>query len=152
MSKQNLARWNRLLGWAFVVIMFFAVITALPRGNPILDIGRGPLYQTLNFALVPLVTLVHFGLSLYLFGFPRFSNGAKAWHVYIGYITFLVIFGSQSLIGPDGPIEPWFTIGNIIMYVLIVVHVVLGFQHWSARRSGKGDAMASVQRGAKSGT
>lgn len=150
MNKQNLARWNRWLGWAFVVITIFSVVTAYPRGNPIFPLDpKSALYQTVNFALIPLVALVHFGLTLYLFGFPR-GGGAKAWHVYIGYITFLVMFGSQSLIGPGGvEIQPWFDIGNILMYILIVIHVYMGFQNWSARRAGKGDTMAAIQRGAK---
>jgi hypothetical protein len=149
MNKQNLARWNRWLGWAFVVVTLFSIVTAYPRGNALVALDpKGALYQTLNYALIPLLALVHFGLTLYLFGFPRFSNGAKAWHVYIGYITFLVMFGSQSLIGPNGPIQPWFDYGNILMYILIVIHVYMGYQHWSARRSGA-DQMASIQRGAK---
>lgn len=149
MNKQNLARWNRWLGWAFVVVTIFSVVTAYPRDNALVPLDpKGALYQTVNFALIPLLALVHFGLTLYLFGFPRFSNGAKAWHVYIGYATFLVMFGSQSMIGPDGPIQPWFDYGNILMYILIVIHVYMGFQHWSARRAGN-DQMAAIQRGAK---
>ena len=149
MNKQNLARWNRWLGWAFVVVTLISVLTAYPRGNPLIAIDqKGAFYQTLNYALIPLLALLHFGLTVYLFGFPR-GGGAKVWHVYIGYITFLVMFGSQSLIGPDGPIQPWFDYGNILMYILIIIHVYMGFQHWSARRKGSGDSMASVQRGAK---
>ncbi|MDX1377970.1 MAG: hypothetical protein R3307_03905, partial [Anaerolineales bacterium] len=121
-----------------------------PRGSALLPLDpKGALYQTINFALIPLLALVHFGLTVYLFGFPRFSGGAKAWHVYIGYITFLVMFGSQSMIGPDGPIQPWFDYGTTLMYILIAIHVYMGFQHWSARRKGSGDTMAAIQRGAK---
>lgn len=148
MNKQILARWNRWIGWAFVVVTIFSVVTAYPRGNALLPLDpAGALYQTVNFALIPILALVHFGLTLYLFGFPR-GGGAKAWHVYIGYLTFLVMFGSQSLIGPNGRIQPWFDIGNILMYILIIIHVYMGYQNWSARRSGS-DAMASIQRGAK---
>lgn len=148
MNKQSLARWNRWIGWAFVVVTIFSVVTAYPRGNALLPLDpAGALYQTVNFALIPILALVHFGLTLYLFGFPR-GGGAKAWHVYIGYLTFLVMFGSQSLIGPNGRIQPWFDIGNILMYILIIIHVYMGYQNWSARRSGS-DAMASIQRGAK---
>ena len=149
MNKQNLARWNRWIGWVFVVVTLISIVTAYPRGSVILPLDpKGALYQTINFALIPLLALVHFGLTVYLFGFPRFSGGAKAWHVYIGYITFLVMFGSQSMIGPDGPIQPWFDYGNILMYILIIVHVYMGFTHWRARQGGT-DTMASVQRGAK---
>lgn len=148
MNKQNLARWNRWLGWAFVVVTLVSVNTAYPRNNPLVPLDQsGALYQTLNYALIPLLALLHFGLTLYLFGFPR-GGGAKGWHVYIGYITFLVMFGSQSLIGPDGPIQPWFDYGNILMYILIIIHVYMGFTHWQARRAGS-DQMASIQRGAK---
>lgn len=149
MNKQNLARWNRWIGWAFVIVTLFSVVTAYPRGNALMPLDpESALYQTVNFALIPILALVHFGLTLYLFGFPRFSNGAKAWHVYIGYATFLVMFGSQSLIGPNGRIQPWFDIGNILMYILIVIHVYMGFQNWRTRQAGT-DTMASVQRGAK---
>lgn len=148
MSKQNLAKWNRWLGWAFVVVTLVSVVTAYPRSNPLIPLDQsGALYQTINYALIPLLALVHFGLTLYLFGFPR-GGGAKAWHVYIGYITFLVMFGSQSLIGADGPIQPWFDYGNILMYLLIIIHVYMGFTHWQARRAGS-DQMAAIQRGAK---
>lgn len=148
MNKQSLARWNRWFGWAFVVVTIFSVVTAFPRGNALLPLDpKGALYQTVNFALIPLFALIHFGLTLYLFGFPR-GGGAKAWHVYIGYLTFLVMFGSQSLIGPNGRIQPWFDIGNILMYILIVIHTYMGFQNWQARRAGS-DTMASLQRGAK---
>ena len=150
MNKQNLARWNRWIGWVFVVVTLASIITAYPRGSALLPLDpKGALYQTINFALIPLLALVHFGLTVYLFGFPRFSGGAKAWHVYIGYITFLVMFGSQSMIGPDGPIQPWFDYGTILLYILIVIHVYMGFQHWSARRKGSADTMAAIHRGAK---
>ena len=150
MSKQNLARWNRWTGWAFVVITLLSVVTAYPRSNPIWAIDqKGALYQTLNYALIPLIALVHFGLTLYLFGFPRFSKGSKVWHVYIGYITFLVMFIANSLIGADGPIQPWFDYGTILMYIFIVIHVVMGTQHWAARRKSSTDTMAPIQRGAK---
>jgi hypothetical protein len=148
MNKQNLARWNRWLGWAFVVITLISVVTVYPRGNALVPLDpKGALYQTLNFALIPLLALVHFGLTLYLFGFPR-GGGAKGWHVYIGYITFLVMFIANSLVGANGPIQPWFDYGTILMYILIVIHVVMGTQHWLARRTGS-DQMASIQRGAK---
>jgi len=117
----------------FWIMIFMHSIAALYLyGNPLVYLDpKGALYQTLNFALIPLLALVHFGFTLYLFGFPRFSNGSKVWHVYIGYITFLVMFISNSMIGPDGPIQPWFDYGTILMYIFIVVHVVMGTQHWA---------------------
>jgi len=150
MNKQNVARWNRWIGWVFVVVTLASVITVYPRGNPLVYLDpKGALYSTLNFALIPLLALIHFGFTLYLFGFPRFSNGSKVWHVYIGYITFLVMFISNSLIGADGPIQPWFDYGTILMYIFIIIHVVMGTQHWAGRRKGSADTMAAIHRGAK---
>ncbi len=54
MNKQNLARWNRWLGWAFVVVTIFSVVTAYPRDNALVPLDpKGALYQTVNFALIP---------------------------------------------------------------------------------------------------
>ncbi len=147
MNKQSLARYNRWLGWLLVPAILLSVVVAYPRGNPLWDVGTGSTYWTIQ-GLVMVLPLLHFIATLYLFGMPRFSNGLRAWHVYIGYLTFLAIFISQSLIGADGPIQPWFDIGNAVMYLLIVVHVVLGFRSWMDRRKSSTDSMASIHRGA----
>lgn len=142
MSKQTLAQWNRWLGWITVPVVVAAFATRY-----IWDWREGDmrgLYITIQ-TLVGILPLVHFALSLFLFGFPRGGNAAKTRHVYIGYGVFLAIMISQSLIG-TGIV---YDITTWAMYLLIVVHVVLGYRHAQARQKSGGDPMSEVQRGRK---
>lgn len=142
MNKQTLAKWNRYLAWVTVPVVLAAFATRY-----IWDWREGDLrsaYITIQ-TLVGILPLVHFLISLYLFGFPRGGNAAKTWHVYIGYIVFLTIMISQSIIG----MEPLYTIMTLVMYGTILVHVVLGARHALARQRSGGDPMIEVQRGRK---
>ena len=144
-SKQNLARFNRWTGWILIPAIILSVVVAYPRGNPILVVdggNQGTVYWTIQ-GIVIVLPFVHFLLTLYLFGMPRFSNNRRTVHIYLGYATFLIIFISQSLVG----LEPWFIITNIIMYIFIIAHIVLGVQSYMERRASKTDKMAALHRG-----
>jgi hypothetical protein len=138
-KRQSIAKYNRWLGWFSILLVIGAYTTDAIRDNDP-DAVASWIDITLQ-SLVGLVPLIHAGLSMYLFGFPRFDPNVKVIHIYIGYSVLLAILISQSLIG-TGAI---YGIMTVVMYILILVHVVLGTQSWMQRRNAQ-DQMAQMHR------
>ena len=141
-SRQSLAKYNRWLGWLTILLVILAVLT----NSLIADDSSLVWIDWTMQTLVAVVPLVHAGLSMYLFGFPRFSSNFQTIHIYVGYALLLAILISQSLIGA-GVI---YTILSAVMYLLIVAHIGLGIRSWLNRRNS-GDKMAALHRAERSG-
>lgn len=141
MSKQSVAKWNRYLGWVTVPVLIASLITAY--GMPDLDPGSA-LNITVQ-SLIGILPLIHFCMSLYVFGIPRFSKNERTIHIYIGYATLLAILISQSLFGTG----MLFVVANVIMYLFIVAHLVMGVRSAMARRNKGSDQMIPLHRGQK---
>ena len=141
-KRQNIAKYNRWLGWISIVLVIGAYTTDAMRDNDPEAVASW--IDITMQSLVGIVPLVHAGLSMYLFGFPRFDPNVKIVHIYIGYVVLLAILISQSLIGA-GAI---YGIMTGVMYVMILVHVVLGTRSWMQRRSTQ-DQMAQMHRAAR---
>ena len=142
--RQTMSRVNRWLGWISILLVIGAYYTDAAR-----DADPDAIAQWIDItmqSLVGLVPLIHAGISMYLFGFPRFSPNVNIVHIYIGYAVLLAILISQSLIGA-GAI---YSIMTWVMYVLIVVHIVLGTRSWLQRRSSQ-DEMSKMHRAVRSG-
>jgi hypothetical protein len=142
--RQSIAKYNRWLGWLSIILVIAAYSTDAMRDS---DPNSVPAWLDITMqSLVGLVPLIHAGLSMYLFGFPRFASNVNVAHIYIGYAVLLAILISQSLIG-QGTI---YAIMTWAMYILIAVHVVLGTRSWLQRRNSQ-DNMAKLHRAARSG-
>ena len=137
--RQNIAKYNRWLGWISVILVIGAYATdSIRDNNP--DAIASWIDITMQ-SLVGIVPLIHAGLSMFLFGFPRFNPNVKIAHIYIGYAVLLAILISQSLIGAGGI----YIAMTWVMYILIAVHVVLGTRSWMQRRDAQ-DQMAQLHR------
>jgi uncharacterized membrane protein len=147
MNKQSLAKINRYLAWltTLVAVASFTVSYVLgyrdmPRGS-----SEYSLYGNLS-AGIAVLAVIHGIISVILFGFPRFDmSNAKTRHVWIGYILFIVMFVGESIGSSAGVV---YRVFNIIMWVLILVHVILGIQMAMARNKGS-DNMAELHRGSR---
>lgn len=142
--RQSIAKYNRWLGWISIILVIGAYYTDAVRDNDPEAIAAW--IDITMQSLVGLVPLIHAGLSMYLFGFPRFASNVNVVHIYIGYAVLLAILISQSLIG-QGTI---YAVMTWAMYVLMAVHVVLGTRSWMQRRNSQ-DSMAKLHRAARSG-
>ena len=71
--RQNIAKYNRWLGWISVILVIGAYATdSIRDNNP--DAIASWIDITMQ-SLVGIVPLIHAGLSMFLFGFPRFNPG-----------------------------------------------------------------------------
>jgi hypothetical protein len=117
--KQLIARWNRRLGWiTFPTLVVGTILYYAPRLGW-WDIPRWP--GDLVSGLFPLLFLLHSLCSVYLFGFPKFRTNIRIVHIYIGYVVFVLVLTSQSLIG----LEPWHNITYALMWLFVLLHVSL---------------------------
>lgn len=142
--RQSIAKYNRWLGWSSIILVIGAYYTDAVRDNDPEAIAAW--IDITMQSLVGLVPLIHAGLSMYLFGFPRFASNMNVVHIYLGYALLLVILIGQSL----GRGTVLYTVMLWAMYILIVVHVALGVRSWMQRRNSQ-DSMAKLHRAARSG-
>lgn len=142
--RQTIAKYNRWLGWISILLVVGAYYTDSVR-----DADPEAMAAWIDItmqSLVGIIPLIHAALSMYLFGFPRFAPNVNIAHIYIGYGVLLAILISQSLIGA-GAI---YSIMTWVMYILIVVHIVLGTRSWLQRRNSQ-DGMAPIHRAVRNG-
>ncbi len=141
MNRQTLARINRWLGWISVPITFLAFYTRyIDNWKGSTNPTQATIYMWANI-LVGVLPLIHAVISLIIFGIPRYTSNPKIVHIWIGYIVLIVILVSQSLAGT----AIVYDIATILMYLIIVVHTVLGLKFALARQK-EGDTLEALHR------
>lgn len=126
--RQRAGQWNRAIGWLTLPVLLLA--TGMYHGFS--DDGgaiRG--VATGLSALLIVLTFLHAGLSFYVFGYVRPQRSLRVFHVYFGYLTFILVMLSQSTI--SGPATFHF-VTSVLMYVAITLHAVIGVRYQVIRR------------------
>jgi hypothetical protein len=125
--KQTVARWNRRLAWITLPTLFLGTLLFYGHRGRWLAL---PKWQgDLLTNLFTLFFFIHSAFSVYLFGFPKFSRNIRVVHIWIGYVVFVFVLTSQSLIG----VEPWHGFAYGLMWLFIVLHVALSLRFWRQR-------------------
>jgi cytochrome b561 len=128
--RQRAGQWNRAVGWALIPMLLLATgafqsAESAERLKPISDV--------LQVGLIVL-TLLHAGLSLYVFGFVRPRRTLRVFHVYLGYVTFILVIVSQStIVGP----RDFHVVTTVLMYLAIVAHTIIGVRYQVIRRRAR---------------
>ena len=120
--RQRMGRANRLVGWLLLPVLVVATVSFH--------------YQSLSGAvrvvadvfqwLLIVLTFVHSGISFYVFGGVRPRATLRVFHVYFGYLTFLLVMISQSTI--NGP-RLLHVSTSVLMYIAILGHTVMGVRY-----------------------
>ena len=91
---------------------------------------------TAHAMLLP-VFFVHVILTGYVYGLIRPRRTLRVFHIYLGYLTFVVTMLSQAGITHGTARDLW----TVLMYVTIVAHIAIGVRYGVARHGA-----AVVQR------
>jgi hypothetical protein len=128
--RQRAGQWNRAFGWTLIPMLLVA--TSAYHGS---EPGE-PLRLVADILQVGLIslTLIHAGLSLYVFGYVRPRRTLRVFHVYFGYATFVLVIASQSTI--SGPSD-FHVVTTVLMYLAIVAHTVIGVRYQVIRRQAR---------------
>ena len=123
LRRQRVGRFNRVLG--YVVLPLLVLATAAYYLGAVDD----QVQDVTHAALLPLFFL-HVALSFYVYGVVRPRRTLRVFHIYFGYVTFVVVMLSQAGFTHGHARAFW----TVLMYVTIAVHIVIGLRYGVARR------------------
>lgn len=125
--RQKAGRFNRALGYVSLPMLVVLTVAYYVRG------ADGDVWhqvsQWTQIAFMPLFFL-HVVLTMYVFGLVRPRRTLRVFHIYFGYVTFVVVMASQLTIGD----EPGHTVLTVLMYLAIAVHIAIGLRYGVTRR------------------
>lgn len=130
--RQRMGRANRLIGWVLLPVLLGATISYTYRASS----ASVEIVATFFSWLLIFLTFVHSGISFYVFGGVRPRATLRVFHVYFGYLTFILVMLSQSTI--NGP-RVFHVVTSILMYIAIVGHTVMGLRYQVLRKRAQRD-------------
>lgn len=125
--RQQAGRANRLIGWALLPVLLLAAISFTYRESSTLVEVAANVFSYLLIVL----TFLHSGISFYVFGGVRPRVTLRVFHVYFGYLTFILVMMSQTTI--NGP-STFHIVTSVLMYIAIVGHTVMGLRYHVLRK------------------
>ncbi|MEI6694302.1 MAG: hypothetical protein WCL12_06265 [Actinomycetes bacterium] len=120
--RQHAGRANRLIGWVLLPVLLLATISFSYRESSALVEVAANVFSGLLIVL----TFLHSGISFYVFGGVRPRATLRVFHVYFGYLTFILVMLSQSTI--NGP-RIFHLVTSAFMYIAILLHTVMGLRY-----------------------
>ena len=130
--RQRMGRANRIIGWVLLPVLLLA--TSSYRYAETSD--TGDVVATLFSWLLIFLTFLHSGISFYVFGGVRPRATLRVFHVYFGYLTFVLVMLSQSTI--NGP-KVFHIVTSVLMYIAILGHTVMGLRYQVLRKRAQRD-------------
>jgi cytochrome b561 len=127
-----MGRANRVIGWVLLPVLLLA--TSSYRYAETSD--TGDVVATLFSWLLIFLTFLHSGISFYVFGGVRPRATLRVFHVYFGYLTFVLVMLSQSTI--NGP-KVFHIVTSVLMYIAILGHTVMGLRYQVLRKRAQRD-------------
>ena len=126
--RQRVGVINRYLGWFILPLVIAAVSIHYSPGG--LQGTKHDWVIGLQVVFVPLVFL-HLAMSLYVFGLVRPARTLRVFHIYFGYVTFVLVMVSQTTFGN----EPLHTSLTVLMYLAIALHITIGLRYGVTRHN-----------------
>lgn len=126
--RQKAGRINRALGYVSLPMLIVLTITYYlhqDEGDVAHDVSTWT-----QIAFLP-IFFVHVALTVYVFGFVRPRRTLRVFHIYVGYVTLVLVMVSQTTFGN----EPLHTVTTILMYAVIAVHIAIALRYGMARRA-----------------
>ena len=74
---------------------------------------------------------MHVLLTMYVFGWVRPRRTLRVFHIYFGYVTFVLVMVSQTTFGN----EPLHTTTTVLMYLAIALHITIGLRYGVTRHT-----------------
>ena len=130
--RQKMGRANRLVGWLLLPVLLVATISWHFQSLS----GAVRVIADIFQWLLIVLTFVHSGISFYVFGGVRPRATLRVFHVYFGYLTFVLVMISQSTI--NGP-RILHLSTSVLMYVAILGHTVMGLRYQVLRKRAQRD-------------
>jgi hypothetical protein len=121
--RQKAGQWNRAIGWLMLPVLILATTTYHGFSD---ESGAIRAFAGVMSFLLVVLTFLHAGLSFYVFGYVRPQRSLRVFHIYFGYLTFILVMVSQSTIsGPDR----FHFVASAFMYIAIGLHTVIGVRY-----------------------
>ena len=130
--RQRMGRANRLIGWVLLPVLLLATSSYRYAETS----ATADVVATLFSWLLIFLTFLHSGISFYVFGGVRPRATLRVFHVYFGYLTFILVMLSQSTI--NGP-KVFHIVTSVLMYIAIVGHTVMGLRYQVLRNRAQRD-------------
>jgi hypothetical protein len=125
--RQKAGRINRALGYVslpMLIVLTIAYYVHQEDGDTAHDVSTWT-----QIAFLPLF-FVHVALSFYVFGLVRPRRTLRVFHIYVGYVTLVLVMVSQTTFGN----EPLHTTLTVLMYAVIAVHIAIALRYGVTRR------------------
>jgi hypothetical protein len=120
--RQRAGQSNRVIGW---ILLPELIITTIVFHTARSGTSWGYVADALSILLI-ILTFAHAFLSFYVFGAVRPRRTMRVFHIYFGYLTFLLVMLSQSTI--TGP-AVFHIVTSVLMYIAIIIHTVIGVRY-----------------------
>ena len=130
--RQQMGRANRVIGWVLLPVLLLATSSYRYAETS----ATADVVATLFSWLLIFLTFLHSGISFYVFGGVRPRATLRVFHVYFGYLTFILVMLSQSTI--NGP-KVFHIVTSVLMYIAILGHTVMGMRYQVLRNRAQRD-------------
>jgi hypothetical protein len=130
--RQRMGRANRVIGWVLLPVLLLATSSYRYAETS----ATADVVATLFSWLLIFLTFLHSGISFYVFGGVRPRATLRVFHVYFGYLTFILVMLSQSTI--NGP-KVFHIVTSVSMYIAILGHTVMGMRYQVLRNRAQRD-------------
>lgn len=125
--RQRIGAINRRIGWVMLPLIVTACAIHYGPGG---EFGtRNSMVVALQWVYAPL-TLLHAGLSFYVFGWVPPARTLLVFHIWFGYAYLLLVLASPATFG----IEPLHGLLTMAMFTCLAVHVGIGIRFARRRR------------------
>jgi cytochrome b561 len=129
--RQRAGQTNRAVGWLLLPVLIGATVTYHGFAD---EGGAVRALAGVLSGLLVVLTFLHAGLSFYVFGYVRPRRTLRVFHVYFGYLTFVLVMLSQTTI--EGP-EAFHLVTSVLMYAAIAIHTIIGVRYQVIRRKAQ---------------
>jgi cytochrome b561 len=130
--RQQMGRANRVIGWLLLPVLLMATTSFRYAESS----SNGRFVATFFSWLLISLTFLHSGISFYVFGGVRPRPTLRVFHVYFGYLTFVLVMLSQTTI--NGP-KTFHFVTSVLMYIAILGHTVMGSRYQVLRKRAQRD-------------